>query len=86
MAIRVMGQVFDRMAKLAAFAGVAEFWDLLTPELKADYAGRCRVDPKSRLFSLEAWFSDPEIAEALAEYQDEKDLEAADPANANLDY
>jgi len=86
MAIRLMGQVFDRMSKLVKFSGDEEFWDLLTPESKQSYANACRRSPNEVLFELEKWIGNEEIQAAVAEYRAEKAMEAADPSNAVLEY
>lgn len=86
MAIRLMGQVFDRMSKLVKFSGDEEFWNLLTPEFKQSYANACRRSPNEVFFELEKWIGSEEIQAAVAEYKAEKAMEDADPSNAVLEY
>jgi hypothetical protein len=80
------GQMFDRMASLAGFTGNADFWGDLPIEFQREYAAICRPNPRSRLFSLELWQNSKAISEAVAEYRAEKESEAADPSNVNLDF
>jgi hypothetical protein len=86
MGLPATDQVFDRMSKLAAYAGIAEFWERLTPAFHAKYAGKCRTNPQARLFSLAAFLADAEVAEAVEEYRLEKEIELQDPSNANMEY
>ena len=80
------GQLFDRMAALAGFAGAADFWSDLDQKAQREYATICRPNPRSRVFSLELWQGNEAIQGALAEYRAEKEAEAVDPTNVELDY
>lgn len=86
MAVRYMGQQFERMSHLALHVGAEDFWEDLTPVYQAEYAGLCRVDPTKRLFSLERWRDSETIQEAYKEYRAENPVGADNPANVNTDY
>lgn len=86
MAIRELGQVFDKMHKLAGFLGLAELWDSLAPAVKAEYAGLCRRSPSETLFELEKWQANIVIQAKVAEWKAEKELEALASPNLNLDF
>ncbi len=80
------GQLFDRMSSLAGFVGASDFWADLDEQARREYATICRPNPRSRLFSLEMWQGNEGIQGALAEYRAEKDAEAIEPSNVELDY
>lgn len=86
MAIRELGQVFDKMHKLAGFLGLSEFWDKLAPEVKAEYAGLCRRSPQETLFELEKWQTNVVIQAGVADWKAEKELEALKSPTVNLDF
>jgi hypothetical protein len=86
MAIRLAGQVFDRMAKLVGFVGADKFWSDLNPEFKAKYADICRRSPSEVFFELQKWEDSEEIQVALEEYREELEIEGGDPSNIATDY
>lgn len=86
MAVRYMGQQFERMNHLATHVGADDFWNDLTPGFRAEYAGICRVEPTKRLFSLEKWRDSEVIQSAYAEYRAENPVGAANPLNINTEY
>jgi hypothetical protein len=81
-----MGQQFERMSHLALHVGAEDFWNDLTPEYRATYAGICRVHPSQRMFALQLWMDSTVIQEALAEYRLENPVGAEDPSNVNTEY
>lgn len=80
------GQMFSRMLSLATFTGNQDFWEDLPIEFQREYAVACRPNPRNRLFSLEMWQQNEGIQGAIAEYRAEKEAEAVEPSNADIDF
>lgn len=80
------GQQFTRMSHLAQFSGNGDFWDDLDGTAQREYATICRQSPRSRMFELDRWMASGTIQDAVVEYRAEKESEAAEPSNLDLDF
>lgn len=69
-AILENSQTFSKMSFLTGFIGVGAFWDSLTAEDKATYAGLCRVARGKSEFSLLRWQESVVIQDAYKVWLD----------------